>query len=309
MSKIAAAGGEPVSAADPVDRLRREPVERLHGELEVLRPRVLELRVREPAQALDEQHHGRDAGARDLGGVVQRAARQPVRGARDLADRLVGELDQLARRRGSARCSRSAPTRPRRPPRRRSGRTPASRPRASRERAASRWRWSSSCSAVSTTDVTIPGLQTTPPEVQTAPPPARAATSRISSASFAAPASASRRWSIGVEPACAAWPRQRDLVRARRRRCRARRRAGGRATRAPGPARCAARGRRPRSRAGGARRARGRARRRARRARPGATSVARRGARAARPGRPSSRRPRSSRRGCGRSARPPRRPS
>ncbi len=35
-----------------------------------------------------------------------------------------------------------------------------------------------------------------------------AAISRISSASFAAPASASRRWSIGVEPACAAWPRQ-----------------------------------------------------------------------------------------------------
>ena len=36
--------------------------------------------------------------------------------------------------------------------------------------AASRWRWSSNCSAVSTTDVTMPGLQTTPPDVQTAPP-------------------------------------------------------------------------------------------------------------------------------------------
>jgi hypothetical protein len=68
------------------------------------------------------------------------------------------------------------------------------------------WRWSSSCSAVSTTEVTIPGLQTTPPEVQTAPPPARFAISRISSASFAAPASASRRLSIGVEPAWAACP-------------------------------------------------------------------------------------------------------
>ena len=34
--------------------------------------------------------------------------------------------------------------------------------------------------------------------------------SRISSASFAAPASASRRLSIGVEPACAAWPRPGD---------------------------------------------------------------------------------------------------
>ena len=37
--------------------------------------------------------------------------------------------------------------------------------------AASRCRWSSSCSAVSTTDVTMPGLQTTPPDVQTAPSP------------------------------------------------------------------------------------------------------------------------------------------
>ena len=67
---------------------------------------------------------------------------------------------------------------------------------------------SSSCSAVSTTDVTIPGLHTTPPLVSTAPSPTCAAITRSSSASFAAPASASRRWSIGVEPACAAWPRQ-----------------------------------------------------------------------------------------------------
>ncbi len=65
---------------------------------------------------------------------------------------------------------------------------------------ASRWRWSRSCSAVSTTEVTIPGRHTTPPEVQTAPPPASAAIVRSSSASLAAPASASRRLSIGVEP-------------------------------------------------------------------------------------------------------------
>ena len=39
----------------------------------MLVPRVLELRVREAAEALDEQHHRRDAGARDLGGVVERA--------------------------------------------------------------------------------------------------------------------------------------------------------------------------------------------------------------------------------------------
>ncbi len=49
-----------------------------------------------------------------------------------------------------------------------------------------------------------PGRQTTPPHVHTAPPPVRRAISRISSASFAAPASASRRLSIGVEPAWAA---------------------------------------------------------------------------------------------------------
>ena len=75
------------------------------------------------------------------------------------------KLDQRRRRRGSARSARSAPTRPRCAP-----------PRAKRSRRlarllasiaaslpASRWRWSSSCSAVSTTEVTIPGLQTTPP--------------------------------------------------------------------------------------------------------------------------------------------------
>src|SRR6266545_1517803 len=59
--------------------------------------------------------------------------------------------------------------------------------------AASRCRWSSRHSAVSTTDVTIPGRVTTPPIVQTAPSPVRFAISRISSSSFAAPARASRR--------------------------------------------------------------------------------------------------------------------
>ena len=72
---------------------------------------------------------------------------------------------------------------------------------------ASRWRWSSRHSAVSTTDVTMPGFVTTPPIVQTAPAPVRFAISRISSSRRAAPASASRRLSIGVEPACAACPR------------------------------------------------------------------------------------------------------
>src|SRR5262245_50772586 len=57
--------------------------------------RVLELRVREAAEALDEKHDCRDAGARHLGRVMERSARQPVRHAGDLFDCLVGELDQL----------------------------------------------------------------------------------------------------------------------------------------------------------------------------------------------------------------------
>ena len=67
------------------------------------------------------------AGARDLGRVVQRPARQAVRRAGDLADRLVGELDQRRRRTGSARSSRSAPTRPRCSPPARTARDAASR--------------------------------------------------------------------------------------------------------------------------------------------------------------------------------------
>src|SRR3954449_6138233 len=84
-----------LSARDASDRLLGEPVEREHGELDVLLPRVLELRVREAAQALDEEHDRRDAGAGALGGVVERAAWEAVRRAGDFANRLVGELEQL----------------------------------------------------------------------------------------------------------------------------------------------------------------------------------------------------------------------
>ena len=67
-------------------------------------------------------------------------------------------------RTGSARCSRSAPSSPRGSPRRRTARSPpAPAGAALRGSSASRWRWSRSCSAVSTTEVTIPGRQTTPP--------------------------------------------------------------------------------------------------------------------------------------------------
>src|SRR5919204_6364698 len=76
------------------DGLIGEAVQRLDGELQVFLLRVLELRVREPAQALDEQHHRRHSGPRDLCGVVQRPAREPVRPVRHLADRLARELDQ-----------------------------------------------------------------------------------------------------------------------------------------------------------------------------------------------------------------------
>src|SRR5438105_11929387 len=50
--------------------LRRQAVEGGDRELEMLALRVLELRVREAPQALDEEHHRRHARARDLRGVM-----------------------------------------------------------------------------------------------------------------------------------------------------------------------------------------------------------------------------------------------
>src|SRR5215218_7825446 len=85
---------------EPVERLRREAVERPDAQLEVLGLRVLELRVREAAQGLDEEHYRWNAGACDLGRVVQRARREPVRLPRDRRDRLVREpLRRLLRQR------------------------------------------------------------------------------------------------------------------------------------------------------------------------------------------------------------------
>jgi len=51
--------------------------------------------VTEAAEALDEEHHGRNPRAGDLRRVVQRPARHPVHLARDLLDGLRGELDQV----------------------------------------------------------------------------------------------------------------------------------------------------------------------------------------------------------------------
>src|SRR5262245_55974576 len=60
----------------------------------MLLPRVLELRVREAAQALDEEHHGRNAGARDLRCVVQRSRGKAMHRWRHGPDRLLGEPDE-----------------------------------------------------------------------------------------------------------------------------------------------------------------------------------------------------------------------
>ena len=204
-----ACSGRSGRGGEPLDRLRREPVERLDRQLEVLRLRVLERRVRQAAQALDEEHHRRHARARDLGGVVQRARREAVRRARDLADRLVGELDQRVVEEDRLDLPDLLPARPRCSPRRRS---------------ASDASFASSSIARELRRVEVALVEQLLGRLDDRGDDARACRrrrprctprrrrprprcSRMSSASFAAPASASRRLSIGVEPACAAWPR------------------------------------------------------------------------------------------------------
>ena len=160
--------------------------------------------------------------------------------------------------------------------------------RSSARLAASRWRWSSSCSAVSTTEVTMPG---------SADDATRGADGAVADACRDL-ADLERELGRARERVAALVHRRRagmrglalpgDRASARRRRCRARRRAGAPSTRAPGPARCGARDRRRPCRAGSVRRARGRGRRRSRRARRGARSRRGRSAAAARPGRSSS---------------------
>ena len=172
--------------------------------------RVLELRVREAAQALHEEHHRRDAGARDLGRVVQRARRQPVRRARAPRGSPRRRARSASRRRGSARCSRSAPTRPRCSPRRRTARRACC--------ASSSIRASDAGVEMALVEQLLGRLDDRGDDARlarrrrpTCRPRRRRPRPRSrgsSSASFAAPASASRRLSIGVEPACAAWPRQ-----------------------------------------------------------------------------------------------------
>ena len=163
------------------------------------RLRVLELRVREAAEVWDEEHDRGDARPRDLRGVVERAARQPVRLPGHLGDSLVREPDQrLVEEIGSMRQMRSTSTR--RPPRRRSARgllglgqhrgelraVEVNAGRGARGRLDDRGH--------------NPGLRHAAPMVQTAPSPVRAAMPRISSASLAAAASASRRLSRASSP-------------------------------------------------------------------------------------------------------------
>ena len=200
-----------LAGGDAGDRLRRQAVERLHRQLEVLLascPRASCARGR-----AGSGRRASPSGCRRARPRRRRAAgrRQPVRRAGDLADRLVGELDQRLVEQDRLDAPDPLPLDLDVLLRRRSARDAASRVAEHRARAASasRWRWSSSCSAVSTTEVTMPGLRDD--AARSCRPRRRrprAAISRISSASFAAPASASRRLSIGVEPACAAWPRQ-----------------------------------------------------------------------------------------------------
>ena len=144
----------------------------------------------------------------DLGRVVERPRRQPVRGPRDLADRLVGEADQRVVE--EDRLDAPDPL-----PRHLDvllGREALRRLLRRREHRGERVRVE-----VALVEELLGGLDDRGDDPGPADDAARGAdrsaarlaprSRRMSSASFAAPASASRRWSIGVEPEWAAWPR------------------------------------------------------------------------------------------------------
>src|SRR5215204_3017123 len=78
----------------PLHRLDRKPVQRLHGELQVLLRRVLVFGVAEAAKALDEDHYGRHE-AGHLRRVVQGPAGQSVRPSGYLVARLFRERDEV----------------------------------------------------------------------------------------------------------------------------------------------------------------------------------------------------------------------
>ena len=165
--------------------------------------RVLELRVRQTTKALDEEHHGRNPGAGHLGGVVQRTGREPVHGAGDLADRLVAEPDE--RLVEEDRLDRPDPL-----PLDVDGLLGG-------EALARGLRVGEHRTEPGGVEMTLveellgrlddrgddSGLADDAARRAHGTVARRAAMSRISSASFAAPASASRRWSVGVDPAWA----------------------------------------------------------------------------------------------------------
>ena len=167
---------------DPVDRLRGEAVERGDGELEMLllvsssfvceRPRRLwtkSITVGTPARATSAASWSGPEGSRCA--VPATSGSPPRRRPTSVSSKRIGSIDQILSHSTSIRLlAREALARRLRLCEHRG------------ERRASRSRWSSSCSAVSTTEVTIPGLQTTFPEVHTAPPPVRLVRSRGSRA-------------------------------------------------------------------------------------------------------------------------------
>ena len=99
----------PLTRRDPLDRLRRQPIERPHRQLEVLLLRVLDLVVTDPVQTLHEHHHRRHARAplpprraadrRATGAICRRSRESPRHKTRSGFHRTA-----------SARSARAAPT-------------------------------------------------------------------------------------------------------------------------------------------------------------------------------------------------------
>ena len=181
--RFAPGARSPLKSADPALPNDKQPTplpsrpagRKRARQLEVFFLRVLDFVVADAVQALDEHHHRRHAGARDFGGVVQRAARQAMRLAAGFADGFVAQRDEFVVERARARFARGVP-------KKRSRCLPSQivrwrlwLPATSRASAgASRWRWSSVMRHSSTTLVTMPGLVVHEPMVQT-PSPLRSA--------------------------------------------------------------------------------------------------------------------------------------
>ena len=173
--------------------------------------RVLELRVREAAQRLHEQHDGRDAGARDLGRVVERplGRRCDVPATSRIASS-ASSISASSKRIGSMFQIRSHST---------------SMPSSCANRS-TRLRVAEHRRELRRVEVALveqalgrlddrrddPRLRDDAAHRADRAAAGRLAISRISSSSCAAPASASRRLSIGVEPGVRGLAAERDLV-------------------------------------------------------------------------------------------------